>query len=460
MPPAAPPRPFRFFLSYSSQNLNDQGLLAKFYEDLSASVRDRVGGADDVAFRDRVTIKLGTEWPAALLHALKTSQVLVCLISADYLLSEYCRKELSVFLQRIDRFKREEVQKAESEWTRANPGQPFRSRPPTAPFILPVPWIPSEERLPQALADYQQDDSTFPAQYRARGMLSIAKQSDRDPYNAVIEALSKRIVEVSRGAPLPSADWVNTMDDVDAEPVEPPPPPSPSTGRRSPEVHLVYVAPSETEARRLVIAEGGTSRPRANIDSYGTTGWHWKPYHPPLDQIVSDILQDRLRNLRPRLRPLEYVYGEHTEDDQLLSRLSNEIEKNSNMVVLVVDVWALYLARYKSFLAEFDRRVRRYHGIFVPWNDEDPDTKDLHEVLETRVKDLFANNYPGSSFFHWRVANVQELDDKLCKMIETLRAVVEQRRAAERRIIQPTRPAPLIGITPNFPVPPSPADAE
>src|SRR5262244_3020632 len=51
-------------------------------------------------FVDRTDIRAGQEWPDELAEALRTAETMVCLYSPSYFRSEYCGKEMQVFLDR------------------------------------------------------------------------------------------------------------------------------------------------------------------------------------------------------------------------------------------------------------------------------------------------------------------------------------------------------------------------
>jgi len=111
----------------------------------------------------------GTEWPTGLLDAMATSQVLVYLLSADYIQSDYCGKELQVFLERVESFRR------------ANPGVAPR-------FIIPVIWVPIvASTLPLLLGLIQQADDAFPEDYASKGLESLAKRRDKTAYQSFVD---------------------------------------------------------------------------------------------------------------------------------------------------------------------------------------------------------------------------------------------------------------------------------
>src|SRR5262249_31558157 len=94
--------PHQFFLSYARKDANlfghpDQpdSHFETFFQRLSQRVQHLTGGS---GFVDRTNIQAGQDWPDALAAALQTAETIVCMYSASYFQSEYCGKEMQVFL--------------------------------------------------------------------------------------------------------------------------------------------------------------------------------------------------------------------------------------------------------------------------------------------------------------------------------------------------------------------------
>jgi hypothetical protein len=83
-------------------------------------------------FIDRADIQPGDEWPEALAEGLRTAETLVCLYSPSYFGSDYCGKEMQVFLER------------RANYMRSNAGKPPAN-------IIAVAWQPIPRRVPKTL---------------------------------------------------------------------------------------------------------------------------------------------------------------------------------------------------------------------------------------------------------------------------------------------------------------------
>lgn len=183
-----------FFVSYArardrsgnpgAGHFSDQ-LTRQFFFDLSEDVGQlisRTTGAD-VGFMDMGTPG-GTHWLDELLHAAGTCQVLVALVSAPYLSSEWCGKEWCAFSQRTP--------------------QPFpgASASPRQGHIIPVLWAPVPFALPAPVGAEMIFSPTgtpkpeLPAEYKANGVYGLLRTERRDSYQIVVWELAKLISRV------------------------------------------------------------------------------------------------------------------------------------------------------------------------------------------------------------------------------------------------------------------------
>jgi hypothetical protein len=93
--------PHSFFFSYSSvDDRTSLGLMRLFFDLLTSALQTVHGGRVDKPFFAPQNIQAGEKWSMALNSGLNSSQVLVCLQSASYYESEWCGKELELFLRR------------------------------------------------------------------------------------------------------------------------------------------------------------------------------------------------------------------------------------------------------------------------------------------------------------------------------------------------------------------------
>jgi FxsC-like protein len=430
--------PFRFFLSYSWKNRGRP--LERFFTDLAEGVRKRVGGPiEDIAFRDRVTMTAGTDWPPGLLDAMATSQVLVYLLSADYIQSDYCGKELEVFLERVETFQR------------TNPGVPPH-------FIQPVIWVPIlASTLPQRLGMIQPSDDAYSEDYVSKGLESLAKRRDKTAYQSFVDTLAARIAAPGQGSFLPPLTRYKLLDEIpNAFLAEKPFGGRAESETAAPEaevgVRCVYVAPKQSEVMELMKMprpiSNGEERPlRTKADSYSPGGgWHWQPYNPPATVKIGSLVQQLITDLPYYYIPLEDEDQPEGSTERALERLS-AAAKRHQIILLIVDAWASYLTKYKELMLKLDEIAPITNtAILIPWNEADVDTQELRQDIELQLRVLFRNKYLGaepSPFFKPRVASIDDFRDLVRKVVEAIRIGIETLRAAQKKV-ESTRSTPQV----------------
>jgi FxsC-like protein len=445
--------PYRFFFSYSWNNRTPA--LQRFYEDLAEEVRKRVGGdLEAVAFRDRVTMEAGSDWPTALLEALKTSQVLVPLLSVDYIQSDFCGKEFQVFAERTkdlaDRIRN--TNEVNPHSALPNPGPA-----PLPLSIRPVIWvpIPDSTTIPEPLSRLQWVDEGLPEVYAERGLESLAKsRSNQDDYQAVVETIGERIVAAAAGDRLPALDRYQSSDEVPnafaaTQPL--------GRDRSSPDdavpsvlktgVRCVFVAPKRAEISELTKIQEGRPQ-RTNISGYSDVdGWHWLPYQPPTAVEVGSLVQEQVIGLQYR----EVVLGDEVEPEweveEIVRKLGTAAEKDQ-IVLLIVDAWAGHLKQYEQLLRKVDRTIPlNSSAVLVPWNDQDPDTRKWHDELQRQLRVLFRQRYFGDEpypFYKPQITSIEEFRNVVPGLLERIRRTIETFRAAQKPIIEPTGATPQV----------------
>jgi hypothetical protein len=90
-----------FFFSYARENLDKE--LKAFFEDLCTEVAPYTSWASEdprISFRDGRDLPLMEQWEPAIMEAIQTSAVLVCVTSLAYFQKHFCGQEYWVFDQR------------------------------------------------------------------------------------------------------------------------------------------------------------------------------------------------------------------------------------------------------------------------------------------------------------------------------------------------------------------------
>lgn len=183
-----------FFVSYArardgsgspgAAHFSDQ-MTRQFFLDLCEDVGQlvsRTTGAD-VGFMDMGT-QGGMHWLDELLHAAGTCQVLVALVSAPYLSSEWCGKEWFAFSRRTPQ------------------PVPGVAPSPRQGHIIPVIWAPVPFLLPLPVSAEMIFSPTgtpkpeLPAEYRANGVYGLLRMERKDSYQIVVWQLAMLISRI------------------------------------------------------------------------------------------------------------------------------------------------------------------------------------------------------------------------------------------------------------------------
>ena len=94
-----PDRPF-FFTSYAVRDA-DSAMVAEFHTRLEHELEIKRGrSAAPYGFLDRRSLRLGAEWHPELLHAVRTTRLMVALLTDDYFASRWCGREWAVMAER------------------------------------------------------------------------------------------------------------------------------------------------------------------------------------------------------------------------------------------------------------------------------------------------------------------------------------------------------------------------
>lgn len=192
LPTELDPRTPVFFLSYAHSEGRPIGppqepnrRFVRFFDDLSENVAqliDRPAGSDP-GFMDR-SLAGGTRWTSELLDALGRCQVFVALLSAPYLMSDWCGMEWHAFTQR-----------------KIITSKGDRARHQGA--IIPVTWAPlRHERIPATVRAVQRfspaclSDSHIKARYEANGIFGLLATQQESAYQAVVWSLALQIADI------------------------------------------------------------------------------------------------------------------------------------------------------------------------------------------------------------------------------------------------------------------------
>ncbi|ABW15075.1 hypothetical protein Franean1_5725 [Parafrankia sp. EAN1pec] len=461
MPEAWSARPLYFFFSYARADSRDDPLLERFFRDLRAEVRRRVGhpDPDTVGFLDQRSIQPGEAWSTELGAALCRCRTFVAMCSPSFFASEHCGREWGMFDERL---------RSAAASAQACPAA-----------LLPVIWTPLRDP-PELLARLQYDHSGLGKTYTQFGLRYLMQlKRNHDEYQEFVLTLAVRIVQLAEDSPLAPKSEIPPLQEVpdafrvlarppltrDQEDVPPEMratvvPDPPRADRAEDDVPVVdkgqgkppspdrQTAPapdppqSSTPPRPLQEAPspivGGPGRVtfvfastsaeeiatlRRQLDCYGETFEEWTPYKPRAHDRVCVIAQmvAARQGLVSNIVPLDHGVSDLLEQ----SKVRNEI------VILVVDMWAAKLENVRRALATYDVRNEPTSGVLVPVNPHDLETHansaHLTEVLATALRNNFVRR---DKLFRMDVHSCEEFDLALVQIIvESQARIFEYRRA-------------------------------
>jgi FxsC-like protein len=383
-----------FFLSYARGD--DDEDVRRFYSDLCTALRRRVADpVEPIGFLDR-EIDLGARWSNELAEALAASQVFLAIYSPRYFRRDKCGREWGVFADRMAGYERQ-------AGVRTN-------------LIIPVLWVVSggmpEEAM--SLQVYGDDLNTV---YASSGLYRILHlHRYQDDYLDFVERLADKIHGIAQTHRLPpsppvpleaapnafmswSVDGAATSAAAgDGQHPGPPRRPEPTpvpdwfvTTGGSKHVHFVLAA---TTAHQIP-AE------RTQRQYYGEWPADWRPFLPGDDLELA---------VRAQAGAVDRKF---TSDvltvDARLDELLWAARELNQIVIILVDPWALRVAGFREPLARYDGSNEPTSGVLVVLHRFDEETQRHRESLNNDVYETFQRNAVRND----PVVRLNNIDDRL-----------------------------------------------
>lgn len=321
-----------FFFSYTRKDSVDE-YLRMFYDDLCRELSIR-GGVDleKTGFFD-IDQPTGSDWPSNTGDAVGTCKVFVPVYSPSYFLSSVCGREWHGFDRRVEEHL-------------ARTGTRLAS-------ILPVWWVPPNDNAPATQNLHDTRDQFGPA-YKELGLRSLLTQRNRygDEYRAFVEKFALQVFEAGKVAPN-ALTGINLRTEPNA--FEKRVPTAAAKRISGPKwVNFVVAAGSSAEMQDV----------REVLDTYGDTWDEWTPYLP----ACSDPVVLKAQNVAVDQR---LVSGPAPVGEDLIDVLDTA-EKNRELVVLIVDPWAVGIDRYRELLGKLDSKRYKNVAILLPGAEGEP----------------------------------------------------------------------------------------
>ena len=389
---------YYFFFSYTRADNTGRrgdgfGFLDKFYEDLVDSICSRTGLSEkEIGFQDVIDIEPGEQWPESLAKALVTSRVFVYIHSPTYFNRPMCGKEWQVFYTRIEKY------------MKGNPN--YQTWP---PLMIPVLWTPTQQ-LPACASKIQYSHEDFGDLYADEGLRYMMKVSKfDDDYQMFIEALARKVVQISEENALPELGDLPKVEEV-ANPFEQQVVPQTTNNKHSSRprsAQFIYVAGARNELEGV----------RNDVNAYGKEGGRdWKPYFPETEDEIAIISQ--------RIATKERFFYELLPLEDNLVDMIQDSRDNNTIVILIVDPWTLELSHYSSIMKEYDSSDLFNCSLLIVFNRADNETRAKLPQLQLTIKATFVTKitHEGLESFQSDVGRREELELELAKALHYVRS--------------------------------------
>ena len=214
------------FFSYSRAN---QHPLIDLFKDLCDVVGQGAAGLVP-GFRDVNSIPPGQPWDPAIVNALQSSAVMLCLVTPNYLQSEACGRELHLYRQHLGGHA----------------------------VVIPVMW--TKAAIPPALAAFQFPVLNMPVLYHQEGLFFVRFRRKIGQYINCVAEFARAIISTLAG-------------------IAPVPVPLPTyAGLRSPAKCLCRTSKQDRAERHHVCLRGRSRKESPQgLPQYGETWADWRP---------------------------------------------------------------------------------------------------------------------------------------------------------------------------------------
>ena len=389
-----------FFLSYSRKDAPD-GFLSKFYDDLCRELPIRGGPALDpaksIGFLDKDQ-QPGINWATNTSEALGSCKVFVPVYSPNYFSSSYCGKEWNAFSRRL----------AVHQKTHG-----------TAPAcIVPCLWVKLLEDPPQATRFIQDTRDKFGSEYQEDGLRFLMQLKDnKSKYEDFLVKFTYMLVTAGTQPSLDPLFGIDLLTEEDAFVVN---------ARPVKEAQNRFAEAKGIKRVTFVVAAAGRDEMegiRATVDVYGDDWADWRPYHP----LCPDPIVLRAQTVAGAQR----MISRFDPVDEDLFELLGKAQERNEVVVVIVDPWALGLAEYKRILKRLDGLRYRTTAVVVPWESAD--------AIEAKVRDalyLCMANWAESDEHAFRqdIRSIEEFEKILGQVMIEIRSRILRRAEVARRV--------------------------
>lgn len=370
-----------FFVSSAAGD--DDQYVRQFFDDLRHHIAS-AGSEQDAALSYLGTVgNRDISPPTDMLLRLASCDVFVALTSPRYFRNASCGRQWQIFANRY-------------------PAAAERAA------MIPVLWAAGGE-WPEVVGEAMAP----PSHDVHRGLRQLIRlHSLRRKYDAFLDKLARRIVDVGWAAPAPVAEPVRDFAAVDN---------AFSLSTSDARVHLVVAAATRDEMDKI----------RDNLAYYGSEPLDWAPYLPSAPESLAS---------RARLLAADQaMQAEVAAMDDVLDLIERARAANE-IVVILCDWWLTQLESYQRVLAEIDRRGLGDTAVLVPANRTDAESMENVADLRSGLRTTFRRTAESARpLFRTDIDTASAFDVDLVGVLEEARNRLF--RAGPTRLAEDGQPA-------------------
>lgn len=394
--------PHTFFFSYARADSVVDPLLKRFYEELSAEVATRGAAAtgEPAGFLDG-GIPTGADSVLRIARAVGSCKVFVPIYSPNYFDREFTGQEWQAFDQRL-----------------AVHEQATGRRPDA---VVPVWWLPPRRDLPMVAGPLQHPFDQVTPEFRTRGLrYLLQRKASRDDYYKVLVDLTERILRAADDPPGPATFTdVSRLPNAFARPADEAP-------QRRDAAGAPVAGPRHVTFLVAAGGRGDMQLLRSDLEVYGDDWADWRPYHPVCSDRIAVRAQQEASS-QDMTSAADIVTG------AIFETLERAKERNE-LVVVLLDPWALHLPQYEALLARLDGVRSQHAAVLVPWEPGHvPPTGHGTALQDKLIAVLGGWADAGEYAYRGELTSIEVFADSLQQVLMAVRARVVSRAEVARR---------------------------
>lgn len=367
-----PKTDYWFYLSYSLKDAADQEYLHRFFDDLTNEIRLLAGIPSDVSASRIGFISPTSGLPEEITGALNNCRAFICLLTPDYAHHKTKGREFQFFLTRLE------------QMPRPSAGVPL------PPLIFPVVW--NSNVTPVLTPRLLRDIEWFYSRGH-HGVGDLLRQNGGDEYLALVADIARKVVEHAREYHVPPLEHPPPLSEIKNAFESPPESDRPDAGPRT--ALFVYVVGVAQAMKFMMRRKDGLLLFKHDTRYYGndaaSAGEQWRPFMPESEEPVLLLTQNITRSLQLEHERFATAVTDGVSERDLLRRISKAAGSN-NIVIILIDPWALLLPPYRNLMKKLGNMTLRNCAVLVLRNEKDEDlvrggntsaamTKEVKETL-------------------------------------------------------------------------------